>query len=843
MQTFKRHIALILLLLLMTVGAGAQTVFSGKVIDEKGNAVARASVLLRGEKGRTVAFSSTNNYGAFSVKLTEGKQAIDLSVNHMGYGPVVIPLEKFKNGQTIKMTDKPVEIKEVTVKSNPISLEGDTLTYNVSHFIQKQDKFIEDVIARLPGVEVTPQGKIMYQGQEINKFYVEGMDLMGSKYAQVTRNLTADKVKNVQVYENHQPVKMRRNVVFSEQAAMNIQLKDDAKNVWTGVVEAGSGLTLQGKTEWQRDGRWVEMIFGRKKQSLNMYKTDNTGKDITQEVRTAGAATSGLLSNLANRGSGRNTFNDTHILATNWLFKTGEDATLRLQVAGLRDKIQTQTYNETRYNDVSRQAVITEEQNRTGRQDQWNAELQYHLNASKMNIQNTLSGYVDFDKGYGTSLLNGKSTPLAVRPRHRSIKDNLQLGWMQKNRNFFNVNLSADYSYLPGTLLLFDGTEEHLDMKVMKFSATTMFMQQLGHGFSLSYNVGGNAQVELMDVSYGATTGHDRYSEYKAYVYPTLSYYRGSLRFSINPKVNVLFRAIGDRHDNRIYIDPGMNISYKVIKDLNMVVNYQYSYMASGSLSSLTHVPYYSSYNYLTHGMGEFTHSTSHQAATAVSYRHTPSNLFVRVGFSGSDSKRNLYSSQVKGGTYSRILTDKMEHSWNYSVNGGIDKRFFFWMVNMSLNGSHSWNRFYVMRGDEVTPVMNRTANLSAKLTVSPVTLMSIEASSQVMFNWQDRKMTHAEQTSFRNYSHHLSVYFFPGKWQIGWKAEYAHSNDKTQSKNLFSDASVMYRTKTIDIGAYLNNIFGSHELRRRTITDLAEYYSITYMRPREIMLKVSFNL
>ena len=173
-----------------------------------------------------------------------------MAVNHIGFAQVVIAIDKFKNGQTITMRDKPVEIREVTVKPEEIRLEGDTLTYNVAGFKQKQDKYIEDVIARLPGVSVTPQGKIMYQGKEINKFYVEGMDLMGSKYAQVSRNLTADKVKNVQVYENHQPVKMQRGVTFSEQAAMNLQLKDEAKNVWTGVIDAGTGLTLQGKTDW-----------------------------------------------------------------------------------------------------------------------------------------------------------------------------------------------------------------------------------------------------------------------------------------------------------------------------------------------------------------------------------------------------------------------------------------------------------------------------------------------------------------------------------------------------------------------------------------------------------------
>ena len=188
-------------------------------------------------------------------------------------------------------------------------------------------------------------------------------------------------------------------------------------------------------------------------------------------------------------------------------------------------------------------------------------------------------------------------------------------------------------------------------------------------------------------------------------------------------------------------------------------------------------------------------------------------------------------------------MTDQERYGRTLGLNGGIDKRFFFWMANASLNGSHSWNRFYVMMNNEATPVTNRSANVMAKLTVSPITLMSVEMSSAVMFNWQDRKMISTEKTAFRNYSHKLSSYFFPGKWQIGWKMEYAHSNDERQSKNLFGDASVLYRSKSLDVGVYLNNVFGTYEQRRRTITDLAEYYTVTYMRPRELMLKVSFNL
>lgn len=59
-------------------------------------------------------------------------------------------------------------------------------------------------------------GTITYQGKQINKFYIEGLDLLGSKYSQASENISADKVKSVQVYERHQPVKLLRDVTFSD---------------------------------------------------------------------------------------------------------------------------------------------------------------------------------------------------------------------------------------------------------------------------------------------------------------------------------------------------------------------------------------------------------------------------------------------------------------------------------------------------------------------------------------------------------------------------------------------------------------------------------------------------
>ena len=189
---------LLYLIILVSLTGKAQT-FTGQVTDKSGQPLASASVVAKGDGGSVVAFARAGQDGHFSLTIPQGKEAKSVEFLMMGFGKVVIPLKDYKNGQTIKMQEQAIALKEVKVTPQRIREQGDTLTYSVAGFMQKQDRSIADVIAKMPGLEVLPSGTIRYQGKAINKFYIEGMDLLGGKYAMASENLSADKVKSVQV--------------------------------------------------------------------------------------------------------------------------------------------------------------------------------------------------------------------------------------------------------------------------------------------------------------------------------------------------------------------------------------------------------------------------------------------------------------------------------------------------------------------------------------------------------------------------------------------------------------------------------------------------------------------
>lgn len=125
-------------------------------------------------------------------------------------------------------------------------------------------------------------------------------------------------------------------------------LTDDARNVWQGLADIGAGTKVQGGAGALGDSRLMAMMFSRKMQSISIYKYNNTGKDVIKEVHDRqsiennAAVENSILGGITMSAPAlepvRTTFNNSNLLATNWLFKTHKGDDLRLQVSGLLDK-------------------------------------------------------------------------------------------------------------------------------------------------------------------------------------------------------------------------------------------------------------------------------------------------------------------------------------------------------------------------------------------------------------------------------------------------------------------------------------------------------------------------
>ena len=119
---------LLYLIIFVSLSGKAQT-FTGRVVDASGAPLVATSVVAKGAGGSVVAFARADANGQFTLNIPKDKQALEIEFNMMGFGKKVVQIKDFKNGQTIRLSEKAVALREVKVRPQKIRSNGDTLTY------------------------------------------------------------------------------------------------------------------------------------------------------------------------------------------------------------------------------------------------------------------------------------------------------------------------------------------------------------------------------------------------------------------------------------------------------------------------------------------------------------------------------------------------------------------------------------------------------------------------------------------------------------------------------------------------------------------------------------------
>ena len=239
-----------------------------------------------------------------------------------------------KSGSLSKMHELP----EVTVRVKPIDQTPDTIKYNVAAFQGKNDHYLEDVLKKMPGIEVTQNGQILYKGETINQFNIEGQNLLGNRYSQATRNLPVEAVSQVQVMENDQPIKALKSTAPSDMATLNIKLKSGYKARPFGEVQGGAG-GFSGLL-WNNHLSLIQI--SKKNQMLLTAKMNNTGEafssnatnsidvsDIGSYVSLPSNAINAMETVLSPVAQKRYLKNNSHAIDFNHLHRIGRYGSLR----------------------------------------------------------------------------------------------------------------------------------------------------------------------------------------------------------------------------------------------------------------------------------------------------------------------------------------------------------------------------------------------------------------------------------------------------------------------------------------------------------------------------------
>lgn len=312
-----RKIYLILSLLLLggIITASAQKKVTGTI---KGKLV--DSVNKEPMAGATVTVMNPKDSSVVSFKVANAKGEFEIGELEAGLYNLLVSFQGFDtysknfmisaafpevNLNSVYMLRKGTTLQEVVVEGPPIQVKKDTVEFRASAFKVKPNANAEDILKKLPGVQVDKDGNVVAQGENVQKVYVDGKEFFGTDPKLATKNITADMIESIQVFDDmSDQAKFTKIDDGSRSKTINIKLKKDKRKGYFGRALAGYGTDDRYETslsfnKFNGDNR-ISILAG----SNNINKRTFSFNDIVSSMGGFGSRGGGGMGGGAGFGGG-----------------------------------------------------------------------------------------------------------------------------------------------------------------------------------------------------------------------------------------------------------------------------------------------------------------------------------------------------------------------------------------------------------------------------------------------------------------------------------------------------------------------------------------------------------
>jgi hypothetical protein len=300
---------LVLLLSLFSIVSFSQNIrFEGVIQDSNKQPIEMANIMALNQATKAMdSYAITNDKGRFLLNLKPNTAyTVKLSYLGMQNKEISISTQTENIVQNITMESGGIDLEGVEiVREMPVSIKGDTIVYNADSFKSGTERKLEDILKKLPGVEVNADGEVEVEGKKVTKLMVEGKDFFDGDTKLGVKNIPADAIDKVQVLRNFNENSILKGVENNQDnLAMNIKLKSGKKNFWFGDITAGGGMDDE-----ENFDRYVinpKLFYYNPKYSINIISNFNNIGELPLTIQDYFKFTGGFRNMMSKGGSSFN---------------------------------------------------------------------------------------------------------------------------------------------------------------------------------------------------------------------------------------------------------------------------------------------------------------------------------------------------------------------------------------------------------------------------------------------------------------------------------------------------------------------------------------------------------
>lgn len=863
----------------------SQSIITGKITDRQQAAVSNINVTLHlPNTSAILAFGITDKQGNYTISYKSAADLLEISAFGFGYAKQQKSIQNKTQDVGFVLSEQNIALKEVIVKEKPITRNGDTLSYAVSAFKNQSDRSIGDLIKRLPGLEVDANGRIFYQGKPINKYYIEGLDLLSGRYSLANENLPVDAVTHVEVLENHQPIRVLDSLVFSENAALNIRLKNKVTATGTARLGAGAAPAL-----W--DANVTPMVFGKSQQLIASYQSNNLGNNVAKQIKVL--TIDDVLNPFEHDASKKNwvrivplatpSFSDTrwldnqiHLGSLNFLQKLPKGYELKANLSYLHDN--QRQIGGTRTINYTPQDTITFDETKR------NSYLFEAIDASLILEKNDKGGYLknqlsfkgQWDKETGLLQLNNSPISQQATSPYFSLTNSLKDIFKFKNRaitfqSFINFqNSPQSLTVAPGPFagllnnkMAFDLLRQTTTTRSFFTHNKVSFNQNIGK-FSLAPQIGfqvekqslGSQMQRFSANELPTMIGNDyanqlEWLKVNAYLKLQTQYQKDKWRLTLNTPVNHYFFRVEDeplkqqQNLDRLTFEPKLNVRY----DLNPFWALSSSIDKKNTFGEIENLFYgylLKNYRTLERRNAPLLDNVSWGTSFNIRYRNPLTSVFGYAIYTTRTTNNNLiYGTRIATqGASEGFALPMFNKSYTQSVILQVGKFFSALKTQVSLDYQSTFSEQQQIINGTNVPVKNQNNSFGVKVNGKIAKWADFDYNFK-RFGFENQ-VNNRESRPASQQIHELNLSFYPTKSTfVGLKNEYYTNNfTSRKSQNIFSDFIIRYtfRKHKIDIETNWNNIWNTSQLSFISVNAFSVIESNYQLRPVQVVQKIRFS-
>ncbi len=855
--------------------AAAQTVLEGSLKERISGQAAWMYVLVRppGNSIMAIAYSATDENGDYRLSFNSSLDSVDLCLNGMGFKPVVIRIPNRSGRYDFRLERQVFELDEVEIRAAKIVQKGaDTIIYHVAAFQDRNDFVLEDVLKKMPGIQVQDNGRILYKGQPVD-FHIEGMDLLKGRYGIATKNISPRHIATVEILENHQSIKALEGLMPSDKTTLNLRLKESSKGVFIASLGAGGGYDGKGLYE----GEGAGLFFGKKSQHILTAKGNNTGHDLRYELMEHNNSIHGLnpalseptLASVPKIEQKYHYFNHSEAVSFNHLVKTDNEWIIGVNALYLHDRENRESEAVTQWMmPDSTLNVIDEIIQNTLFTHKVEADLSFKKNTSRYYLSNQNHFGSHFNDIAAT--VNGLKQGYSLRSFQAS--SSLYFTHRTGEKSGYNLDLRLHYEHKPYSLRV-----DSVSGPAEENPYAGAMQQLVSDGFLADFNVTFFRKLKLLSVTIAplvrANYQYNRLESdleiplmsvdklfpltnhlklHRFYAAPVLwfnylsSHWEASLYIPVAYRLTALWnRKTTDMIRHRVFIEPELRFKYMASASTELRFDYtlvfenpSFSYLHEGAILT--------NYRSLSRYRADLTEGIRQNFLFRTDYKDIFHMFFVHFSMGYDLGHPRLLYGMDFNGIYSTTISQKTARLW-HNVYGHLelDKNFYKMETAIKLSLGVDYFQIPFLMQEKVSIGYGQSFQTALEVSFFPVRFLQFAYTGNLLYTLSKQEKGENPQPLF-SVSNRLALSFsLPHDIRLTAGGNHYY-NDAASNGNpnfVLFDAGLEYTYKRFRWSFACHNLLNTRTYVYATRSTAGSFYTRYRIRPRTFFLKMTVRL